>query len=59
MLQSLRPGVLAFLVVCGITGLIWTLRGLKILTFFPGGVLWVLILLCLLAALLSLQPFSR
>jgi hypothetical protein len=33
-----------FLMLLGITLAVWILRGLGILTFIPGGILWLLIL---------------
>jgi hypothetical protein len=50
---SIRPGILAFLVVLGVTLLVWILRGIGLLTFIPGSVIWVLILLCIVTAVLS------
>jgi hypothetical protein len=34
-----------YLVVLGLTAIVWLLRGIGLLTFIPGFVLWVLILL--------------
>lgn len=50
---SIRPSVLAFLIVAGVTLLVWLLRGIGLFTFLPGGVLWGLILLSILAAVLT------
>ncbi|MEB3209869.1 MAG: hypothetical protein VKL39_00875 [Leptolyngbyaceae bacterium] len=33
-----------FLMLLGITLAVWILRGLGILTFIPGGLIWLLIL---------------
>ncbi len=35
------------------TGFVWILRGLGVLTFIPGWLLWVLILLTVLTAVVS------
>lgn len=51
--RSLKSSTIAFLVILAITGLVWALRGIGILTFIPGAVLWVLILLCVVTAILS------
>lgn len=34
-----------FWIVLGITLAVWILRGIGILTFIPGGVIWLLLLL--------------
>lgn len=49
--RSIKTSTLAFLVTLGITLLVWILRGVGLLTFMPGSVLWGLIFLCLLAAI--------
>lgn len=45
MSKRLRPDMTAFLTILFITVLVWVLRGLGILTFLPGLVIWVLLLL--------------
>ena len=42
----LQPLTKAFLAVLGLTTILWILRGLSVLAFVPGLVIWVLILLC-------------
>ena len=42
--RSANSRIVVFLVVCGLTLLVWVLRGLGLLAFIPGSVLWVLIL---------------
>lgn len=49
----LQPFTKAFLITLGVTGLIWGLRGLSVLAFMPGLVLWVLILLCFSLGIIS------
>jgi hypothetical protein len=49
----LQPFTKAFLITLGITGVIWGLRGLAVLAFIPGVVLWVLILLCFSLGIIS------
>lgn len=49
----LQPFTKAFLITLGITGVIWGLRGLAVLAFMPGVVLWVLILLCFSLGIIS------
>lgn len=51
--RSLKPSMMAFLAVLLMTALVWILRGIGLLTFIPGGVLWVLILLSVLTAILT------
>ncbi len=43
--QSLRPTTQLFLLTLAVTFVVWALRGFGILTFLPGGVIWLLILL--------------
>lgn len=43
--KSLRPTTQLFLLTLAITIAVWVLRGLGILTFLPGGLIWLLILL--------------
>ncbi|PZO41653.1 MAG: hypothetical protein DCF17_10370 [Shackletoniella antarctica] len=42
----LQPLTKAFLAVLGLTAILWILRGLSVLAFVPGLVIWLLILLC-------------
>ena len=56
MIRYLSPRFLTFLVVLAITGLVWLLRGFGLLAFLPGSVMWVLIGLCLIAAVVSALP---
>ncbi len=44
---------LIFAIIFGLTVLLWVLRGLGILTFFPGIILWVLILLSIATGIIS------
>ncbi|MBD1850416.1 hypothetical protein [Leptolyngbya sp. FACHB-711] len=44
MLKSLRPETTIFLACLLLTVFIWVLRGLGILTFVPGSLIWFLIL---------------
>jgi hypothetical protein len=53
MRRSLKSSTLAFLIVLGITTFVWILRGIGVLTFIPGAVLWVLILLSVATAILA------
>lgn len=43
----------AFLVVLVTTGVVWVLRGLGILTFVPGGIIWLLLLLTISLGVIS------
>lgn len=38
------------------TALIWLLRGFEILTFIPGGVIWLLLLLTIIIGVLISLP---
>jgi hypothetical protein len=42
----LQPLTKLFLATLGLTVLVWVLRGLSVLAFVPGLVIWALILLC-------------
>ena len=42
----LQPLTKLFLAALGLTAIIWILRGLSLLAFLPGLVIWLLILLC-------------
>ncbi|MCL6433253.1 MAG: hypothetical protein K6T90_03400 [Leptolyngbyaceae cyanobacterium HOT.MB2.61] len=53
MIRTLKPSTKAFLFTVLMTGLVWFLRGIGVLTFIPGWVLWVLILLSIATAVLS------
>lgn len=45
MSRSSNSRAVVFLVVLALTAIVWLLRGLGLLTFIPGFVLWILILL--------------
>jgi hypothetical protein len=52
----LQPITKVFLGTLGLTLLVWIFRGVSLLAFLPGLVLWVLILLCFgLGIISSLQ----
>ncbi len=42
----LQPLTKLFLAALGLTAIVWFLRGLSLLAFLPGLVIWLLILLC-------------
>jgi hypothetical protein len=42
-----RPTAKLFLITLVVTAVVWILRGFGALTFLPGGVIWLLILLSL------------
>ncbi|MEO0457548.1 MAG: hypothetical protein AAF152_13355 [Cyanobacteria bacterium P01_A01_bin.114] len=42
----LKPATQLFWTLIGITVAVWVLRGVGLLTFLPGLVLWVLLILC-------------
>lgn len=53
MSRQLRSDTTIFLTVLFITVLVWVLRGLGILSFLPGIVIWVLLLLTIGAGVFS------
>lgn len=42
----LQPLTKVFLAALGLTAIVWVLRGLSLLAFLPGLVIWLLVLLC-------------
>ncbi|MEO1069227.1 MAG: hypothetical protein AAFW95_08910 [Cyanobacteria bacterium J06638_6] len=42
----LQPLTKLFLAALGLTAIVWILRGLSLLAFVPGLLIWLLILLC-------------
>ncbi|MEO0407053.1 MAG: hypothetical protein AAF289_06860 [Cyanobacteria bacterium P01_A01_bin.135] len=58
MLQKL-PHTTAFLVCLGLTLLVWVGRGLGVLTFIPGGLLWLLLLLTVGSAVMDIIQRTR
>ncbi|MGF1567427.1 MAG: hypothetical protein ACFCVD_05060 [Nodosilinea sp.] len=49
----LQPTTKLFLGAVALTLIIWVLRGLTLLAFLPGVVLWMLILLCFSLGMIS------
>ena len=41
-----------FSILLGITIAVWLLRGFGILAFIPGGIIWLLVLLCIITGIL-------
>ncbi|MDY6785971.1 MAG: hypothetical protein SW833_26065 [Cyanobacteriota bacterium] len=48
-----------FLMILALTVITYVLRGFGVLSFIPGGVLWILILLSILSGLLYLTEKMR
>jgi hypothetical protein len=55
----LRPATTIFLTILSIAIVTWLLRGIGLLTFLPGGVLWTLILMSVGAGVVSLIQGTR
>ncbi|MFB2834002.1 hypothetical protein [Floridanema evergladense] len=57
MARTPSPGNWRFIsifgLILGITLVVWVLRGMGILSFLPGGIIWVLILFCIITGILS------
>ncbi|HEY9625124.1 MAG TPA: hypothetical protein V6C78_32665 [Crinalium sp.] len=49
----MKPATTVFLTLLSITFVVWVLRGLGVLGFLPGIVLWLLILLTISAGVIS------
>lgn len=58
MLQKL-PRTTAFLICLGLTLVVWVGRGLGLLTFIPGGLLWLLLLTTVGAAVIDIIQRTR
>ena len=48
-----RRLIQVFVILLGVGVAIWVLRGVGILTFIPGGVIWLLLLLAIATAIFS------
>jgi hypothetical protein len=55
----LRPATTIFLTILSIAIVTWLLRGIGLLTFLPGGVLWMLIFMSVGAGVISLIQGTR
>lgn len=53
MMKRFKLTTRIFFAVLAVTIALWVLRGLSLLGFMPGIVLWVLIFACILLAVLS------
>jgi hypothetical protein len=55
-----RPETTVFLILLMLTLAVWILRGLELLTFIPGLVIWLLAFLTIAAAIIDvLQQTKR
>jgi hypothetical protein len=59
MILRLRPGTRLLLTLIGFTLLIWVLRGVGLLTFIPGMVIWALLLSCFAVAIVNSLRAAR
>ncbi|NEO28083.1 MAG: hypothetical protein F6K03_14685 [Kamptonema sp. SIO4C4] len=57
--QSETLSTYLFFIVLGLTILVYLLRGLAVLSFLPGGVIWILILLSIGTGIFYLVEKSR
>ncbi|PSN17591.1 hypothetical protein C7271_16935 [filamentous cyanobacterium CCP5] len=51
--SQLSPCLKGFLGTLGLTAAVWCLRGVGLLTFLPGIVIWILILACFSLGIIS------
>jgi preprotein translocase subunit SecE len=51
--SSSNSRIAVFLIVLGLTAIVWFLRGVGLFAFIPGLVLWVLILLSIVLAIVN------
>ncbi len=42
-MRAYRPVTTAMIIAIALTAIVWILRGFGILSFLPGGILWLLI----------------
>jgi hypothetical protein len=49
----MKPMTTVFLALLTLTLLVWVLRGVGVLTFVPGMVIWLLLLLTISAGIIS------
>lgn len=59
MTRRFRPTTLALLVLAGLTTVIWLLRGFSVLTFVPGGILHLLVVLTCAIAIFNFLQWTR
>ena len=59
MSKSIRPETSVFLSLLILTIVVWVMRGFGILTFIPGGVIWLLIILTVGAAVVAVLLGTR
>ncbi|WP_250122408.1 hypothetical protein [Chroococcidiopsis sp. CCMEE 29] len=52
--SSINRTLQIFAIVLGITLVVWLLRGIGILTFIPGGIIWLLILMAIAIGIFGL-----
>lgn len=57
--KRIRPETAVFLFFLAITLVVWVLRGLTLLAFLPGLVIWLLILLTFAAGMVDLLQRMR
>ncbi|MCG8367324.1 MAG: hypothetical protein MJA27_28800 [Pseudanabaenales cyanobacterium] len=50
--SRIPPGTQLFLSLLALTTIVWMLRGFGLLSFLPGMVIWLLILLCFATGIL-------
>lgn len=55
----MKPSTTIFFLLLGVTITFWVLRGVGLLTFFPGGVIWVLIFLTVGAGIIDVVQKTR
>ncbi|MEM7062768.1 MAG: hypothetical protein AAF572_06360 [Cyanobacteria bacterium P01_B01_bin.77] len=55
----LRPITQLLLATLAMTAIVWILRGVGLLTFLPGIIIWLLILACFAIALFSSVQSTR
>lgn len=59
MANRLRPITQLLLATIAMTAIVWILRGIGLLSFLPGIIIWLLILACFAIALFSSLQSTR
>ncbi len=57
--EAMRFTTSIFLALAGVTAAVWVLRGIGVLTFVPGGIIWFLIMATVAAGIFDVVQRTR
>ncbi|MBW4652172.1 MAG: hypothetical protein KME20_03835 [Kaiparowitsia implicata GSE-PSE-MK54-09C] len=57
--EAMRLTTSIFLALSGVTAAVWILRGVGLLTFMPGGLIWFLIMATVAAGIFDVVQRTR